>query len=71
MDDLLTTDLFEYQERVFQQDGAKPHKFTARATMMLREKFPDIIEDRPPNSPDLNLIENLWAILTIASASGA
>ena len=37
---------------------------TAEVTMkMLEEKYPDMIVDWPPSS-DLNLIENLWAILT-------
>ena len=44
-------------------NGAKPH--TAEVTMkMLEEKYPDMIVDWPPSSPYLNLIENLWAILT-------
>ena len=47
-------------------NGAKPH--TAKATMIgmnvLEEKYSDMIVDWSPSSPGLNLIENLWAILT-------
>jgi hypothetical protein len=45
----------------FQQDGAPPHK--AKSTLeYLREKIP-LIENWPPNSPDLSPIENLWGII--------
>ena len=46
-------------DTVFQQDGAKPH--TARSvTQWLRDCEVHFIHDWPGNSPDLNLIENLY-----------
>jgi hypothetical protein len=45
----------------FQQDGATPHR--AKTSMdYLRSKI-KLIEDWPPNSPDLSPIETLWGIL--------
>lgn len=47
---------------IFQQDGDPKH--TARlTTALLDEIAPDRLRDHPPNSPDFNIMEDIWSYL--------
>ena len=46
---------------IFQQDNAPPHR--ARATRDFLQQAAIPVTDWPPLSPDLNPIENVWALL--------
>ena len=46
----------------FQQDNAPPH--VSRSTQgFLAQKGVCLLRDWPPNSPDLNVVENAWAMI--------
>jgi transposase len=47
---------------VFQHDNAPCHK-SRETTAFLTENAIDMLDSWPPYSPDLNIIENLWAFM--------
>ena len=48
--------------KIFQQDGAPPHRSKLAKQWLANQKF-KILEEWPANSPDLNVIENCWIYL--------
>ena len=63
LDKCITPHLTALQNGVFQQDGAKCHTSTKSMTYF-KDNNIDVLDPWPPRSPDLNVIELLWATLS-------
>ena len=51
-----------HEDVVFMQDGATPH--TSRCTLsFLQSHRVNLLQNWPPNSPDLNVVENCWTYI--------
>lgn len=58
-------ELFRGDDWLWQQDGAPTHTAAANQQHLLDNGINFITKTEwPPNSPDINVIENLWAIIT-------
>lgn len=49
-----------FKNRIFQQDGAKPHN---GQESLIRHHGAELLASWPPRSPDLSPIERIWAII--------